>query len=207
MFLAVWVLVLLIGPITLLVNFPFDSLFKQEVLTINFFQRLAGLLLFSLIFVQVVLGSQMGKLIEKLTGKVFRFHIVEGITTYVLMIAHPILGYLNGVSLIPIFTRNELLYNMGRLAFALFTIAVFAGLFRSEPFIIRHWKKLHILNYAAFYLIAIHSYYVGSDVRSFPFIILWWVAVTAVSIIVILKLKNLLAKSFLPRNQQTQAKV
>ncbi len=190
-FLVLWVFVVLIGPITLLLNFPLDKLFIRQVLTINFFQRLIGLILFSLIFTQVVLGSRLSSWVEKLTGKIFRFHIVEGVVSYILMIVHPVLGSLNGISLIPIFTRQELLYNLGRLGFMLFTIGVFAGLYRAQPFIIRHWKKFHILNYVAFYLITIHSYYVGSDTQSFPFIILWWVAVITISIIVISKLKNL----------------
>lgn len=202
LFLVIWLIVVSVGPITLLINFPLESLFVKQALTINFFQRLIGLILFSLIFTQVVLGSQLSSWIEKLTGKIFRFHIVEGVVSYILMIAHPILGSLNGVSLIPIFTRNELLYNLGRFGFMLFTIGVFAGLYRSQPFIIRHWKKFHMLNYVAFFLIAVHSYYVGSDTQSFPFIVLWWIATITVSIIVILKLKNLLLKPSSLHNQQ-----
>lgn len=189
-FLAIWAFIVLIGPITLLMNFPLSSLFTKQAITINFFQRLVGLVLFSLIFAQVVIGSLMSKLVEKLTAKLFRFHIVEGIVSYILMIAHPVLGAINGVSLIFVFTREELLYNFGRAAFSLFTIGVFAGLFRSQPFLIRHWKKLHVLNYIAFYLIAIHSYYVGSDVQTFPFIILWWIAVISVTTIIVYKCLN-----------------
>lgn len=189
-FLTVWMVIVLIGPLTLLINFPFEKLFSSQAVTINFFQRLIGLISFSLIFVQVVIGSMMPTLIEKLTSKLFRFHILEGIAIYMLIIAHPILGAINGVSLIFVFTREELLYNFGRIAFSLFTIGVFAGLFRSQPFLIRHWKKLHILNYVAFYLVAIHSYFVGSDTRGFPFIILWWIAVVSVSGILVYKWLN-----------------
>lgn len=190
-FLIVWIIVIAMGPVTLLLNFPLDKIFATQTSTISFFQRLVGLLLFSLIFTQIVIGSNMPKFIELFSGKIFRFHVVEGIVAYSLMILHPILGSLNGVSLLPVFVRYELLYNLGRFAFVLFTLAVFAALLRTQPFLTRHWRKFHILNYVAFYLIAIHSYFVGSDTKSLPFVIFWWMAVVVITLLIIKKLLRL----------------
>lgn len=189
-FLVVWILIVSFGPVTLLLNAPLSSIFSSSFGTINFFQRLAGLILFSLIFVQVVLGALMPRWTELLTGKIFKFHIVEGIAAYFLMILHIIFGTLLGFGFLPVFARSQLLYNFGRFAFLLFTVAVLAGLLRTKPFLIRHWRKFHILNYLAFYLIAIHSFFVGSDTRSFPFIVLWWIAVFVVTFLVLRKLSN-----------------
>ena len=183
LFFIIWILVLAIGPITILNGFSFELL-KHPTIAINFFQRVTGLVAFSLIFSQVVIGSNMSKLIEKLGAWVFKFHVVEGIFTYLLVLTHPLLAVLFNWKLkgtidpfyvftdfcILCKTNLELFYTFGRVSFWLITIAVAAGLLRTQPWLRKNWKKFHYLNYLVFFLIAIHSWFVGSDVQSKPFV-------------------------------------
>ena len=89
-FFIVWIAVLIVGPATILKGFSFEFL-KTPTIAINFFQRIAGLVAFSLIFSQIVIGSNMNKLIEKLGAWIFKFHVLEGIFTYLLVLTHPLL--------------------------------------------------------------------------------------------------------------------
>ncbi|KKU83122.1 MAG: hypothetical protein UY11_C0028G0016 [Candidatus Amesbacteria bacterium GW2011_GWC2_47_8] len=43
-------------------------------------------------------------------------------------------------------------------------------------FRIKHWRWIHRLNYVALVLIYVHSWNLGSDVRRFPIILLYWLA-------------------------------
>lgn len=194
-FLGLWILALALVPLTVFRDTSIGSIFSNNLTTINVFQRLVGLTLFVLITAQIALGAYMAKLTDLLGGKIFRFHITEGIISYILMFVHPILGSLLGISLLPIFTRGELLYNLGRFAFILFTIAILAGLLRTKPFLVKHWRKFHILNYAAYSLIAVHSWFVGTDTRHFPFVIFYFTSVAVVSVTVAIKIYKLFRSS------------
>ncbi len=151
---------------------------------VNTLQRLIGMWAYTMLFVQIILGSFMPRLAEKFGGWIFKFHVFEGILVYFLILLHPALfivfNYLVGRGLDPFYVfidaclicRNsiESSYSYGRIAFWLLTIGVFAGLFRmTTPFLRIHWKKFHILNYFAFIFVWFHSLKLGSDVGTFPF--------------------------------------
>lgn len=139
------------------------------------FLRLTGLYGFVLIFVQIMLGAYMDFARRIFGPKILNFHMREGIVAYGLILAHPILFLLNtalaGVPnalglLVPQFTTTyETYLSFGKFGFILLTLAVFAARFRNALFLQKHWRKFHILNYLAFWLIFVHSFNVGSDTR------------------------------------------
>src|SRR3989344_8075077 len=90
-FYLIWLGILLIGPFTVFSNTPFSLAAQNQTTLINFFQRLIGLMAFSFIFSQVILGSFMVKLTQKLGGWIYKFHITEGLFTYLFVLAHPFL--------------------------------------------------------------------------------------------------------------------
>jgi len=162
-FFLIWLFLLSLGPITVLRN--------STGFSINFLQRMVGLLAYTLLFVQIILGSFMQRLTEKLGGWIFRFHITEGIFTYVLVLAHPLLFVFDPLYIYLGFSsqKAELYYSFGRSAFWLITLALLAAKLRTHPWLQNHWRKFHILNYVAFFLIWFHSLKVGTDIGTFPF--------------------------------------
>lgn len=160
-FYLIWFLVISIGPLTVLKVTPLSYALTTPALTINFFQRIIGLLGFSLLFWQIILGAFMHKWIDKLGAWVFRFHTTEGAFTYGFVFLHPLLFVILNFKATGkfdpfyVFTdvcficRNntELFYNFGRVAFWLITVAVAAALLRTQPWLRNHWRKFHIFNY------------------------------------------------------------
>jgi len=208
LFYLVWLLVLSIGPITILKVTPLDLALSTPVLTINFLQRIIGLLAFSMLFWQIILGSLMEKWIEKLGGWVFKFHVIEGAVIYSLVLLHPLLFVLFRFKSLGIldpfyvFTdvcvlcanKTEFFYTFGRVGFWLITLAVVAAELRTQPWLRVHWRKFHILNYLAFVFVAIHGRFVGTDALTTPFVWFWWTSLPVVATTVIYRLYPLLKK-------------
>lgn len=211
-FFGVWILILSIGPYTLIKNTSPELLVQNRVFLFNFLQRLTGLLAFSLIFVQIMLGSFMNKWIEKFGGWIFKFHVIEGIFAYLFILSHPLFFVLINYKLkgtfdpFYVFTdfcvlcqnKLELYYTFGRVAFWLITIAVLAAELRTQPWLLRNWRKFHILSYFAFFFVALHSWNVGSDIASKPFIWFYWTATILVIFSLLHKMAGLLPK-FTPK--------
>ncbi len=183
-FYALWLLLVSLGPIAVLTNSPLATLPGHTALIINVLQRIIGLITFTLLFIQLILGSFMPYWTQKFGGWIFNFHITEGILIYCLIFAHPILfmfyRYSIGQGLDPFFiftavcvfchTKLDLYYTLGRVAFWFINISVLAGLFRTAtPFLRVHWRKFHVLNYFSFLLIGIHSLMLGTDLGTTPF--------------------------------------
>lgn len=197
-----WLSVVAIGPVTIFRNTSLSDIVGSDIAAINFLQRLTGLLAFTLLSFQIILGSFMPSLTEKLGGWIFRFHVSEGLGTWGIILIHPalfaLLNYkIEGIysallTFLPRFSPNqEIWYTFGKFALILITIAVLAGYFREKPFLRQNWRKFHILNYAGFVLVAIHSYFSGTDVWTSPFSWLYWIAVFCVSFTVIVRLGSL----------------
>ena len=188
-----WLLIILVGPITLLVNTDIASLLASPLGTINFFQRLTGMLGFSFLFVQLLLGSYMNFWQRYLGAKTFRYHVIEGLVSYGLFLGHPLLYVVFTYQLVGKLTTfilpnldintpvYELYLTYGRIGFLLLTIGVTAGLLRNKPFLRAHWRKFHILNYFAFFFVAVHAWNVGTDARAFPFSFLYWIAIVVIT--------------------------
>ncbi|MEK7112346.1 MAG: hypothetical protein AAB875_03380 [Patescibacteria group bacterium] len=193
-FYLIWLLVISIGPLTVLKVTPLSYALSTPTLTINFFQRIVGLLGFALLFWQIILGAFMHKWIDKLGAWVFRFHTTEGAFTYGFVFLHPLLFVILNFKAtgkfdpfyvftdLCVLCRNntELFYNFGRVAFWLVTVAVAAARLRTQPWLRNHWRKFHIFNYFAFLLVAVHARAVGTDSRFTPFVWFYWISITLV---------------------------
>lgn len=199
----IWLVLVLSGPITVIRNTNLSTVAYSDLLFVNFFQRLIGVVAFTLIFIQITLGSLMERWVQILGGRAFRAHVTEGILTYTFIFIHPMMqmyfdysarGFLG--ALLTLFPGRDIYLNLGKVGFLLLTVGVIAGYFRTKPFFRRHWKKLHILNYIAFFLILIHSRNLGTDVNSLPFALLHKSSGYIVGLLIIYKLYMRLASKF-----------
>ncbi|HKC04728.1 MAG TPA: hypothetical protein VKC54_02560 [Patescibacteria group bacterium] len=206
-FYILWLGALSLVPISILSNTSFSEALKVPATFVNFIQRFLGLTAFTLMFFQVILGAFMDFWTEKLGGWVFKFHIMEGITIYTLIVLHPIsfmvFNYFIGHGLNPFFvfvdfcilcsTKIDLYYTLGRTAFWLLNISVWAALFRTAtPFMRVNWRKFHILNYLVFLIVGLHGFFLGTDFSYMPFIIFAIPAyITVLGIIIFIKLPGL----------------
>lgn len=192
--LAVWLVLVVPGVLTVFRNTPLVLAQKDINTFINWLQRLAAVLAFSLLFVQVILGAFMESLTEKFGGWIFKLHVYQGVVSYALVIIHPLLflglnfkdkGVIDPFYVFTDFcaicsTPLELWYTFGRISFWLITVAVFAAIMRKQAWWRIHWRKFHVLNYLAFLLIAIHARFAGTDALTPPFVWIYWFAVVSV---------------------------
>ncbi len=185
---VIWLLIILSGPVTVFLNSPLSSVSSNQLVLINYFQRIFGLLAFSLLFIQIMIGAHMERWVQLVGSKAYKIHITQGLITYAVIFLHPLMQMLIdfklrglvGVALVLLPGVNFYL-NLGKIAFVLITIGVIASYFRTKPFFRRNWRWFHRLNYVAFYAIALHSFSIGTDISSPPFSIVYWVAVISVT--------------------------
>ena len=203
-----WIVLLFLSPITVFAATPISSI-TDRTMVANVAQRLIGLWAYTLLFVQIILGTFMTRWIEKFGAWVFKFHVFEGLLIYALIFLHPLtftfFYYFIGKGFDPFYTfvdvcvickkDLEFSYNFGRISFWLITVAVLTGLFRAAtPFLRMHWHKFHILNYVAFFTVYYHSLRLGSDVGTFPFSVIHTPAALIILGIVLFKLYSHLKK-------------
>ena len=207
-FYLIWAASILLGPITLLLVIikipgPYEPLFL-----VNIFQRAVGLVAFVMLFWQVLLGSFMHRWIEKYGAWVFKFHLTEGAIAYTLIFLHPVSFLLFNFMATKVFdpfyvftgfcvlcqTRTELFYSFGRVAFWMVSAAVLAAKLRTRPWWREYWRKIHILNYLVFIFLAAHSFFVGTDSHSFPFVIFYFFSVPIVLYVTISKMTTYLKR-------------
>ncbi len=194
-FYLIWAFLIVLPFYTVLKVTNLELAFEKTSFVVHFLQRITGLLAFSLLFFQLVVGSFMQQLTDKLGGWVFKFHITHAIFLYILIFSHPVLfvvfNWVVGQGFDPfyVFTdfcllcRNsvEMGYSLGRFAFVAITIAYIAAKFREHPLLQRNWRKFHILNYVAFILVSAHAWRVGSDIRS-PYFF-WFFVLTQLGVL------------------------
>lgn len=184
LFLVIYILLLLIPGFTILKDARLDLIFANPPDVVYLFLRLAALYGITLMFVQLILGSYMQKFISIYGSKILRWHVSQGLITYGLVLAHPLLYTVYTAQVMQVFDPirtfwpnfsglNEYYISFGRLGLYLLTIGVFFAYFRSHKLIIKHWRKFHIANYVAFALILFHSWSIGSDTHTPPFVFLY----------------------------------
>lgn len=200
-FLLVWLAIIAIGPVTIFLNTTINlqTLFANQPVTINLFQRLAGLVAFSMIFSQIVIGANMQALTQKFGAWVFKLHLAEGAFAYVLVLLHPLLFVLFNFKIRGVFdpfyvftdlcvlceTSLEYFYNFGRVSFWVLTISILAAKFRTHPLLRNNWRKFHMLNYLVFFMVSVHAFKLGSDISFQPFSALFWASQVVVAFLVI----------------------
>lgn len=184
---ALYILILIIPGWTIIQNVggigQIGGIFSNTKQATYFLLRFFALYAITLLFVQLLAGAFMMPLRKILGKNALPFHIIQGTLAYLFLLFHPILygvyniqtlGFMSGLgSLLPQLTMSQLYLNLGRTALILFTLSIVAGALRTHPFLTRHWRKFHIINYLAFAFIILHSRNLGSDVSSAPFVFLY----------------------------------
>ena len=175
---------LILIPVTVLRVTPLELALKSPANLTNFIQRILGLTLFTLLFVQVLLGAFMTKFTNKLGEWIFNYHVIEGLTIYTIAFLHAlsfmVFNRFTGSGWNPYFvfvdicllcqTPIDYYYTLGRISFWLLTVTVFAAIFRkTNPWMRENWRKLHVINYAVFLIVGAHGFFIGTDFRSLPF--------------------------------------
>lgn len=203
LFWTIWLFLIAVGFYTISKTVVLSTVFSNFALTLNLFERVTGVLLFTLLFIQIVLGAFMDKLEGLLGSLVFKVHTFFGPVIYVIALIHPLFLFIFNFKIFHTFDpfyiytqacllcnkKIELFYSFGRIGLWLLTITVIAGLFRkTEGWLKKNWRKLHILNYLVFFLIAVHGYFIGSDFKVFPFNYFFYASIITVFITIILKI-------------------
>lgn len=165
---------------------------------VNVLQRFSGVIALGLITIQIYLGANR---------KNIKFHKLNGIFAYTFVLIHPItyllfryfaIGKIDPLYVfvdVCVLCQNtyEHYLNLGRIAFYLVTTAVIAVKFRDfSNWLKINWRKLHILNYLAFYFVSFHSILIGTDSKK-PLFLIYFVLLQIVvlgSIIKKLKTSN-----------------
>lgn len=166
-----------------------DGIWADNILVVNACLRLAGLVGFSMLFVQLVIGANMNTFTQLIGAKAYRFHIVQGLVFLGLIFAHPLFYSIENTMLlgrlvpflIPLdFSQRELFIGLGRIGFYLFLVTILSAYFRTKPFFRKKWELLHQINYFLFYFIAAHAFLVGTDTIFNPFKTYFWIALAIV---------------------------
>ena len=201
------------APVAVFSNTSFSAIQAavNPAVPLNVLQRLIGLWAFTMLFIQIVLGSFMPFWTQKLGGWIFRFHILEGVLAYLFILAHPTIyvffRYFTSQGFDPFFVFTQVCFicrqgvdtyfNYGRIGFWLLTVGVTAGLLRVEtPFMRMHWRKFHILNYFAFFFVWYHSLTIGTDIGTFPFSFFHGPTVVIIGVLALYRLYGVIRTSF-----------
>lgn len=129
--------------------------------------RFSGILAYGASFLAVVASASPGD-ITKLTGNPFlRVHHIFAISALVLMMIHATAIWISfktpSVFLPELKSLRGFLMFGGRISLPLFFLTASTARFsRSVPF----WRKIHLLNYAAFFLVTTHAVMIGTDFDS-----------------------------------------
>lgn len=202
-FWVIWLTIVSLGQYAILKTVVFPKVFSDYGLTLNFLGRLSGIFIFTLLFIQIILGAYMEKLSSKFGGWIFKVHAIQGLVIYLLALIHPLFLLIFNFKVFHIIdpfyiytqvcflckNKSEFLYTFGRLAIWFLTIGVFVAIFRSsDSWLNKNWRKLHTLNYLVFFFVAIHGYFLGGDFNVFPLNYLFYTSVITVLSTIILKL-------------------
>jgi predicted ferric reductase len=185
---VLWIIILISGPFTVLKSVKTVRFSQDSVYLVSVLQRIIGLLVFSMLSVQIILGAFMKKWIKKLGPRILRFHMIQGVVIYSLVALHIFLFFAfifktrGTIDPFYVFTdfcllckpKIELYYTFGRIAFWLLSLAVAAAVLRGESWWRKNWKYFHRLNYAVFFLVALHTFFLSVDIKVFPFSCIFW---------------------------------
>lgn len=161
------IFILLTVPVILInQNTPIFSFFAYPAgEQIFLLQRMAGLYGFTLIFIQILLGSERVTLAKYFsTSKIINWHKTIGKIALLLIVSHPLLALIIP-PLLPEFFQNNLLGVLaGTAALALIMATVFSALLAAK--IGPSWIKIHRFNYLVFMLVLFHSWQIGVDTHN-----------------------------------------
>ena len=154
----------------------------------NYFQRSLGILVFIVLTAQVFIGAFRKRLSDKFGQWVLGVHLLQGKILYGLILAHSIsylfyMYFFTGkINPFYIFTdfcllceqRRELFVSMGRIAFIFLNLTIATAIFRHAKAMVGNWNYIHKINYIIFFMISLHFYFVGSDIKYLSIKILFY---------------------------------
>jgi ferredoxin-NADP reductase len=156
---------------------------------------LLGLYAYYLLWVQIIIGSQMWRLRSHIPW-IEKFHRTQGVFVLLFALLHPLLilsgfglhEYLNFKFVAPAGIPYVIL---GDIQLVLLVCTVVTAILRNTKWLSNHWRKIHYLNYIVFILVWIHSWNLGSDVQGSHLRFVWWVIGVTGLIVIGLRLKEL----------------
>jgi len=177
---------------------------------INLIQRSTALLAFIVIAFQIVLGVYKTKWMKRYGRWVSNFYTFLNVFVYSLILTHVFSYFLflvvarKVINPFHIFTdfcilcktRPELFYSFGRFAFWVFTFAVFFGIIWKKHLLRKKWKIFYYTNYIIFFLVTIHSGFIGSDMRTSPFLYVFIISEVLFFLIIIQKTFRFFRRNF-----------
>jgi predicted ferric reductase len=138
---------------------------------------IAGLAGFSIVAVQVMLGSRL-KTLDRALGldKVMKFHRKMGVVAAALLLSHPLLLALGEKSLVLFTLNTSWRVNLGKGALLLLLAGVFLALFYSKFRLDYNvWRPIHKAMIAAVVLAFAHSIFIGDAFEIGPILVWWWI--------------------------------
>lgn len=154
---------------------------------------LLGLYAFTLVWMQIMLGSLM-PLWRKYWPRAVTFHRRLGVFALVFAVLHPLFLFI-GVGWTAYWARSFVLPNLviyvwlGYLQLILIVTTASTALLMRRPWLRTRWRTIHILNYVVFYSVLLHSLALGHDLQTSAALRgLWYVYGLTVTIALILRL-------------------
>lgn len=131
-----------------------------------------GLLAFSLLWVQLMIGSTRPWL-ERVFPKILGYHMWQGIFVFLFAVLHPLLRFA-GYGPVAYFENTAIGVDpalsawllVGVFQLFLMVLTVAAGLLRRWTKLRRHWHTVHVFNYIVFALAWMHSWSLGAEPTS-----------------------------------------
>jgi nitrite reductase/ring-hydroxylating ferredoxin subunit/DMSO/TMAO reductase YedYZ heme-binding membrane subunit len=139
---------------------------------------LLGLYAFTLIWAQIMIGSQMPRL-RHLFPRIETFHRAQGVFALVFALAHPTflitaLGFSEYLKLGFVDPSNKAFVLLGDVQLLVLMTTVATALLMKMKWLQTRWHLIHLANYAVFAMVWTHSWFLGSDVRFTPLKWLWF---------------------------------
>ncbi len=165
----------------------FTQVLDAQNFGITFFP-LAGLVAFTLVWSQTIIGANLWWLRSVFPG-VVRFHRTQGPFALLFALLHPLLLFL-GVGLASYLSREYVPKTLapfvwiGYVQLLLLVLTAGTAMLRRLAFVRGFWRRLHCANYAVFALAWIHSWFLGTDVQptALRYVWIFFAATAALSI-------------------------
>jgi nitrite reductase/ring-hydroxylating ferredoxin subunit/DMSO/TMAO reductase YedYZ heme-binding membrane subunit len=128
---------------------------------------LLGLYAFVLLWVQIIIGSQMSWL-RTIFPLIETFHRFQGVVILCLALCHPLLlllstGIRQYLAYSYVSPEQRVFAIIGQLQLFLLLLTVSTALLMRHPLLRERWRRIHYLNYLIFGLVLVHSWNLGSD--------------------------------------------
>ncbi len=180
-----YVLFLLLVSIFTILLWVLDETWASKELSVSLWQRYFGQLtgLLGIIFLSLnyILSTRL-RFIERLLGgldKLYMYHIVTGITGYILIFLHPLLLASRYFGNLDVFSNYYIINKLdargvGILAFWLLTVLVLAAGYKKIPYHI--WKLIHRLMGLPLILIGLHAFLMQNQSETLFILRIWIIA-------------------------------